>query len=448
MNLSATQYKSISNITHKVIDKLNRENNESNLSETKKHFLEKITLDYHKKSYKQFTYFLRYISNGYNGRTGESMNSYDKYNSYKYQQNIYLSDNNKTKLQEIKRGQFLDNIQLQYANKKVAKALYIEYHNQDKNRLFLTLTLPSKYHYYKNKGKKRNPKCIFANYEESIQESLKLLNLINRTLHKKINIELKRYYARQNREYEPYNYLKTLEYHSTLLGHFHSILYGSNEQVEIMKKQYEKIVEKFELEETMCEEIVNKKGSSYVYKYLLKNSLPSENEDNSLFNKYKSYFSNVRIFSSSNFKNTTQAEIDKVYKYISKHRKNLMKLLKKSDIPLYVNLENMIKRGDFSFEYETVYQTVVDNKKLIDTATKAYFEEFIPDDSQLIYFNVLDEKEKYVKEVKIKRLTKAYYYNRYTNNKELIYDTQDFIQIQKTDFEDEFFGIYEDDPAF
>jgi len=449
MNLIEIPSTTIYNMTHKIIDKFMGEDNES-LSETKKHFLEKITMDYHRKSYKQFTYFLRFISNGYNGRTGESMNSYDKYNSYKYKQNIYLSDDERIKLQEVKKGKFLDNKQLQYASKKVAKALYIEYYNQDKNRLFLTLTLPSKWHYYTKKGKVKNPSCQFKNYEESIQESLKQLNIINRTLHKKINLELKRFYKRQGRKYESYDYLKVLEYHFSMTGHYHSVIYGSDEQVEIIKKQYEKIVEKFELEETKCDDIENIKGSSYVYKYLLKNSLPPEddNKDNSLFNKYKSYFHNIRIFSSSNFKNTNQAEIDKAYKYISKYKPNIMKLLKKSKLPLYVSLEELIKRGYFSFEYETVYQTVVDKKKLTEITREVYYEEFITDERELFYSYVFDKNEKYLKIAKIKRLTKAYFMGKKNKKKELIYDTQDFIQIQKTDFEDDFFGIYEDDPDF
>ncbi|MEA2019198.1 MAG: hypothetical protein U9N59_12190, partial [Campylobacterota bacterium] len=140
MNLSNKQILNITDTIYNTIDIL-KDRVQPELSKTKQHFLDKITYEYQKKSYSQFSYFLKYISNGFNGRTGESIcNNYDKYNSYKYQQNTYLSDSNKIKLQELKRGQFLDNKQLQYANKKVAKALYVEHHNKDKNRIFLTLT--------------------------------------------------------------------------------------------------------------------------------------------------------------------------------------------------------------------------------------------------------------------------------------------------------------------
>lgn len=306
MNLSNKQILNITDTIYNTIDIL-KDRVQPELSKTKKHFLDKITSAYQKKSYGQFTYFLKYISNGFNGRTGETIcNNYDKYNSYKYQQNIYLSDSNNIKLQELKRGQFLDNKQLQYANKKVAKALYVEHHNKDKNRIFLTLTLPSAWHYYTNKGKRKNKKCEFNNYEQSITEGLKQLNHINKVLHNKINVELRRYYKRQGLEYTPYDYIKVLEYHSSLTPHYHSIIYCTDEQLQIVRKQYDKTVERFELEETVYEILENKKASSYVYKYLLKNSLPPENNnnENSLFNKYKSYFSNIRIFSSSNFKET------------------------------------------------------------------------------------------------------------------------------------------------
>jgi hypothetical protein len=450
MNLSAKQYKTISNTIIDTIDRL-EDRTKDNLSKTKQHFLEKITNDYHKKSYSQFTYFLRYVSNGFNGRTGESIcNLYDKYNSYKYQQNIYLSDSNNIKLQELKRGQFLDNKQLQYANKKVAKSLYVEHHNKDKNRVFLTLTLPSKWHYYTNKGKRKNPKCKFDNYEDSITLGLKELNHINKVLHNKINVELRRFYKREGLEYSPYDYIKALEYHTSLTPHYHSIIYCSDEQLEIIEKQYNHIVKTFELEETVYEILENKKASSYVYKYLLKNSLPAENnnKENSLFNKYKSYFNNIRIFSSSNFKHTNQAEIDKVYKYISKYRPKLMKYLKRSEKPLYVNLEELIKKGYFSFEYETIEQIIVNKKSLENTLLNIYYDNFIPIPNYEVYQKTFKAKNNYVKTVKIKRLSKAYFINQTTKKKQLIYDSDDFVSIQKTDFDNEFFGIYEDEPDF
>ena len=449
MNLSNNQIISINTTIRTTIDKLNNKY-EANLSKTKKHFLDKITFNYHKKSLNQFSYFLKYISNGHNKRTGESVfNLYDKYNSYKFQSNIYLADNNTTiKLQEIKKGQFLDNKQLQYANKKVAKALYIEHHNKNKNRVFITLTLPSKWHYYKNQGRTKNKLCMFDNYEDSLNQGLKQLNHINRALNNKINLELRRYYKRLNKPYIAYDYIKVLEYHTSLTPHYHSIIYCTDDQLEIIEKQYNYIIKKFELVHTVYEIIENKKASSYVYKYLLKNSLPSDDENNSLFNKYKSYFSNVRIFSSSNFKYSNQTEIDKVYKYISKHRPNLMKLLKKSKLPLYINLENMIKRGYFTFEYKEVEQIVVSKKNIENAVINIINNEFLPMEDEDIYIDAIAQKDKYVKIVKIKKLIKAYYIDKYTNKKHLIYDTTDFISFQKTDFDNELFGVYEDEPDF
>jgi hypothetical protein len=232
-----------------------------------------------------------------------------------------------------------------------------------------------------------------------------------------------------------------------MTGHMHSILYCDNIQLKIMEQEYLKIVAKYKLEKTVCEVLHSKKASSYVYKYLLKNSLPSD-DGNSLFNKYKSYFSNIRIFSSSNFEHTNQAEIDKVYKYISKYRPLLMKYLKRSDTPLYIKLEELILNGYFSFEYKIITQVVVNKKLLEDTTTTIFYNEFIPLDDEEIQTMIFQSKNQYVKTVNIKKLIKAYFVNRYTKDKQLIYDSSDFVAIQKTDFNDEFFGIYEDEPVF
>jgi hypothetical protein len=191
MLLSEKQKETIYSVITETIDTL-QGIPKNNLSSNKHHFLNKLTEQYHSKSYSQFTYFLKNISHGYNQNTGETIcNLYDKYNSYKYLPNLYLADNEKVKLQEVKKGIFLDRKQLQYANKKVAKALYIEHQCKDKNRLFITITLPSKWHYYTNKGKIKNKLCVFENYEESIQQGLIQLNHISRTLNQKINIQLR-----------------------------------------------------------------------------------------------------------------------------------------------------------------------------------------------------------------------------------------------------------------
>ncbi len=419
------------------------------LSTNKEVFLNKITANYHTKSYKQFTFFIKYISNGVNGRTGEAIcNLYDKYNSYKFQPNLYLDINQRVKLQEVQKGNFLDNKQLQYANKKVAKALYIEYKCENLNRLFLTITLPSKYHYYAHKGKIKNRKCMFDNYEQSIVESLKQLNIINRDLQQRINIQLKRYYKSIGEEYKPYQYIKVLEYHSSMTGHSHSILYCDDIQLRIMEQEYFKIITKYKLEKTVCEVLTNKKSSSYVYKYLLKNSLPN-NKENSLFNQYKSYFNNIRIFSSSNFHYTNQEEIYKFYKYISKYKPNLMQRLKESKLPLYINLENMIKRGDFIFEYETIEQIIVD-KQLLENFTIQTYKNQILDikNNTSIYFKAIEYENEYIKIINLKRLSKVFYINRYTKEKQLIYNTTDFTPKHKFHFVDEWYGTYENEPDF
>jgi hypothetical protein len=448
MLLSVKQKETIYSVIKETVDTLQGISN-NNLSSNKQLFLDKLTEQYHSKSYNQFTYFIKNISHGYNQNTGETIcNLYDKYNSYKYLPNLYIADNEKVKLQEVKKGIFLDRKQLQYANKKVAKALYIEHHCRDKNRLFITITLPSKWHYYTNKGKTKNNLCMFENYEESIQQGLIQLNHISRTLNQKINIQLKRYYTSIGKEYESYQFIKVLEYHQSLTGHLHSILYCTDEQLPIITNEYEKIVKKFELENTMCEVIKNKKASSYVYKYLLKNSLSSNNE-NSLFNKYKSYFSNIRIFSSSNFLFTNQAAIDKVYKYISKYRPKLMELFKKSELPLYVHLENLIKRGDFVFEYETKEQNIV-NKKLLENYTLQLFSsDILPiKDSSIIYSEAIKNEHIYTKTAKIKKLTQVYHHKKLLTKTELIYDVNDFMALMKSDFKDELYGTYEDEPVF
>lgn len=448
MILSHTQQKNIKNTITETIDLL--ENRfDDNLSKTKKHFINKITNQYNSKSYRQLTYFLRNISNGYNKRTGELINGlYDNYNNYKYKPNLYLNDNNKLKMQEVEKGKYLDKKQFQYAHKKVAKSLYLEYHNKNKNRVFITFTLPSKWHYYKRKGKIKNKDCMFDNYEISVKESLKQLNKINRYLNQLLVTTLKRYYKKQNKEYESYQFIKVLEYHFSLTGHSHHILYCNNEQLPMVEKVYNIVKKKFNLKKTTCEVITNKKASSYVYKYLLKN-MKDEKKDkgakkDSVFNRYKSYFNNIRIFSSSNFKYTNQAQIDKVYKYISSYRPKLMKYLKSLDIPLYVSLENLILKGYFKFEYEIKEQTIIDKKQLQKYIKQEYQKSNISAKNKL-FSKFMKQKDLFVKTNKIKRLTKVFAINKTTKLEKLAYHCKDFKAKKKDDFIDELLGTYVDD---
>jgi hypothetical protein len=323
-----------------------------NKAKDKNTLLEKMNTHYEIESNNRFSYFVKNISNKVNTITGEiKFQNFDAFNGWKYKQNIFTTDAKDFKLIETKKNQFLDSKFKQWATTKISRAKYLDYYNKDKIKLFITLTLPSKFHPYNSKNNSKNKNYDFENIEDSIEKGFEMINKIHRNFYNLVKKKLER--ANLDSKFD---YLSVIEPHKSLIPHNHSLYYIDKEQLEIFEDAYNQIIKKYSIRKHKMEILKRAKGSSYIYKYLLKME--------GSFSKYKKYFSKYRIFKISNFKHTTQKEIDFIYKYLYKHKKRYLDYLKAQKTPLYVSLENFIVKR-VQFNYEKVENFTLDKKEFL-----------------------------------------------------------------------------------
>jgi len=159
--------------------------------------------------------------------------------------------------------------------------------SKDYEAVFITLTLPAKYHPFKSISYKNhrlytniNKTFGFDTIEDSIRHGYYFLNHIYRTLYKRIKNEIKNLY-----------YVKVIETHKTLIPHMHILLFVPIYKKKIIFEKFSKIVTEFELDQydyssTQNESQFNEpstkiktnigRASKYLLKYVLK-SLNAEN---------------------------------------------------------------------------------------------------------------------------------------------------------------------------
>ncbi|WP_323585078.1 replication endonuclease [Aliarcobacter butzleri] len=153
--------------------------------------------------------------------------------------------------------------------------------------LFITLTLPSKFHKYSQQTKKYNP---LYNEQCTINEGYNLLNKSFRTIYKDFKV---------NRKFEKIYFSKVIEPHKNLSCHLHAILYVNIDNVEYLKNHIKNVVVKNELGRYEIEEIKDiTRGTSYLLKYVQKTTNPSNDKDFHFFNGWKKY-NKIRVFTCS-----------------------------------------------------------------------------------------------------------------------------------------------------
>lgn len=154
--------------------------------------------------------------------------------------------------------------------------------------LFLTLTLPSTFHKYSKTSKRKNPK-----YDEkcTIEEGYKLLNDSFREIYKNFRVD---------RQFKKIYYCKVFEPHKNFTPHLHAILYVKNEFKEVLIQHIKNIIKKNELGKSFdIEEIQDlAKSSSYLLKYVRKNTNAKTEETFRVFNGWKKAHK-IRVFTCS-----------------------------------------------------------------------------------------------------------------------------------------------------
>ena len=135
--------------------------------------------------------------------------------------------------------------------------MYLDYINMEKEKIFITFTLPNKsFHKFNKFGFQTDTYNSSDKFEENIIKGLKYLNEIHRYFYHTLKYQIKRYCNKQNikdKNKMIVDFIKILEPHKSLDGHLHSLFYIDNEFIPLIKKVYNMTVERFELLQTKFE---------------------------------------------------------------------------------------------------------------------------------------------------------------------------------------------------
>ncbi len=373
--------------------------------------LKKLKSSYIHKSSKLLEYFVKNNLKTKNIRTKKIRDYTYQDGVFKYANDFYYDvDTNNIKDSELKfkehnQGEFLSNKDKLYSNKKIAKTIYLDYVNKDKKKVFITFTLPNKkFHKYNRDGFKTKTYISNDKFEENVEKGLKLLNEIHRYFYHTLKYKVKRYCKNNNiidKEVINIDFIKILEPHKSLDGHLHSLFYINEEFLEIIEEVYNMTKKQFNLIETKLEILHSAKSSTYLNKYLLKTT----KSENLFYNQYKRYFSKTRFFTSSNFRHTNQEKIEIVYKFLKEYKPKLFTYFRRSEIPLYYQLEQLILKGYFRFEEQSKEIFSIDyeaiKKEFENVKNKKEVEEFKK--------SIIDNIDKYTTTYKAKTIQKVYF---------------------------------------
>lgn len=173
--------------------------------------------------------------------------------------------------------------------------------------IFLTLTLNSTFHKYStHKG------TINKNYkkENTINEGYKLLNKSFRDIYKNFKV---------NRKHEKILFSKAIEPHKNLTPHLHSIIYVKKEFVDLLIKHIKNVRKNNKLGRLDIEEIEDiTRTTSYILKYIQKNTNPGSEEEFHFFNGWKKK-NRIKVFTHS---------YSKLERYVFKKVNTILKLSK------------------------------------------------------------------------------------------------------------------------
>lgn len=134
------------------------------------------------------------------------------------------------------------------------------------SQIFITLTLPSKYHPYKTLKNGRNIKnknFSFKNINDAITEGYKELKNIYRVFYKRLKNNTKDIY-----------FIRVTEPHKSLVPHMHVLLFVKKAQIDKTKKIFFKVcnenkLKRVEFDESLINENINN-AVGYIMKYILK----------------------------------------------------------------------------------------------------------------------------------------------------------------------------------
>lgn len=285
--------------------------------------------------------------------------------------------------------------------------------------VFITLTLPSKYHPFKSvktdKGRlyvEDNKDFIFSSLKEAVSNGYKDLNNIYQTFYKRVKNYVK------NDLY----YVKAVENHSTMIPHLHLVLYFPFEYLDSVKGVFKRVVEHFKLDRTDLEEVAFKDNVNYASKYLLKYIIKDLNNGADIFKARVldgwKRFHKIRVLTSSLLPLNVMV-YKKIYNAVSFIEKN--KINFKSDD----NIVSMKEKIDLEVQELglPIYLFFQDNFSIEKTVKKENDRKITRVGEKSSVFKVKLISEKKDKYYKIRTFRISY-------KNEEIYTKQKFIKLQ------------------
>lgn len=258
-------------------------------------------------------------------------------------------------------------INSEYLNKEMLKI--------GKIPIFLTLTLPSKYHPFSNKGK--NPRF---DEELTIQDGYQLLNKAHRSIYKNFRIN------RKNAEKVFFN--KVIEPHKSFVPHLHALYYINNDEntIEAFKNHIKRVTKKLGKQKKIVVLDQDDNTVNYLLKYV-KKSISDDNDDFKIIDGWK-LKNKIKMFSMSNISPFPRFIYDRFTKQISDFYKNY----KNED---HENIIDTMKRL-VSYEIETI-NTFTGEVKIKKYQAK---------EKELYKINIERELNQNLNEKQIRRLTR------------------------------------------
>ena len=151
--------------------------------------------------------------------------------------------------------------------------------------IFLTISLPSKFHQFVKKTKKLN---IRYREKNSITKGYELLNKTIRTIYKNFKI---------NRKWEKTYITRVVEPHHDFTPHLHGLIFVKTEYLEQMLNHIKNILKHFKMGKQKDIQVMRdtKKGIGYISKYIRKTQNPKDEETFHLMNGWKKT-NKIRVF--------------------------------------------------------------------------------------------------------------------------------------------------------
>ncbi|WP_419774464.1 replication endonuclease [Halarcobacter sp.] len=171
--------------------------------------------------------------------------------------------------------------------------------------IFLTLTLNSSFHKYSTHNNKINK---HYKKENTINKGYKLLNKSFRDVYKNFKVK---------RKHEKIFFSKAIEPHKNLTPHLHSVIYVRKEFVKLLIKHIKNVKKNNRLGRLDIENIKDiNKTTSYILKYIQKNTNPKNEEQYHFFNGWKKK-NRIKVFTHS---------YSKMERYVFKKVNTILKL--------------------------------------------------------------------------------------------------------------------------